>query len=110
MGQPLRSQYLNTLITFKFSQRANAYVEEELIKYTYPINSKAITVEVLAKDIIPILNSLVYSDLVGGVTVEVDSKAILLKYKTKSAEYIVAVPTSNSKGIRNEDYFEAYGA
>ena len=97
-------------ITFKFSQRANAYVEEELIKYTYPSNSKAITVEVLAKDIIPILNSLVYSDLVGVVTVEVDSKAILLKYKTKSAEYIVAVPTSNSKGIRNEDYFEAYGA
>jgi hypothetical protein len=97
-------------ITFKFCQRANTYVEEELIKYTHASNAKAITVEVLAKDIIPILNSLVYSDLVGGVTVEVDSKAIFFKYKTKSAEYIVAVPTTNSKGIRNEDYFEAYGA
>jgi len=97
-------------ITFKFCQRANTYVEEELIKYTHASNAKAITVEVLAKDIIPILNSLVYSDLVGGVSVEVDSKAIFFKYKTKSAEYIVAVPTTNSKGIRNEDYFEAYGA
>lgn len=97
-------------ITFKFCQRANTYVEEELIKYTHPSNAKAMTVEVLAKDIIPILNSLVYSDLVGGVTVEVDSKAIFFKYKTKSAEYIVAVPTTNSKGIRNEDYFQAYGA
>jgi hypothetical protein len=97
-------------ITFKFCQRANTYVEEELIKYTHASNAKAITVEVLAKDIIPILNSLVYSDLVGGVTLEVDSKAIFFKYKTKSAEYIVAVPTTNSKGIRNEDYFEAYGA
>ena len=97
-------------ITFKFCQRANTYVEEELIKYTHASNAKAITVEVLAKDIIPILNSLVYSDLVGGVTVEVDSKAIFFKYKTKSAEYIVAVPTTNSKGIRNEDYFQAYGA
>ena len=56
-------------ITFKFCQRANTYVEEELIKYTHASNAKAITVEVLAKDIIPILNSLVYSDLVGGVTV-----------------------------------------
>jgi len=97
-------------ITFKFCQRANTYVEEELIKYTHASKAKAITVEVLAKDIIPILNSLVYSDLVGGVTVEVDSKAIFFRYKTKSAEYIVAVPTTNSKGIRNEDYFEAYGA
>jgi hypothetical protein len=97
-------------ITFKFCQRANTYVEEELIKYTHASNAKAMTVEVLAKDIIPILNSLVYSDLVGGVTVEVDSKAIFFKYKTKSAEYIVAVPTTNSKGIRNEDYFQAYGA
>ena len=97
-------------ITFKFCQRANTYVEENLIKYTHASNAKAMTVEVLAKDIIPILNSLVYSDLVGGVTVKVDSKAIFFKYKTKSAEYIVAVPTTNSKGIRNEDYFEAYGA
>ncbi|MBT8583371.1 hypothetical protein G6694_01865 [Polynucleobacter paneuropaeus] len=97
-------------VTFKFCQRANAYVEEQVIRYTHASNAKAITVEVLAKDIIPVLNSLVYSDLVGGVTVEVDSKAIFFKYKTKSAEYIVAVPTTNSKGIRNEDYFEAYGA
>ena len=97
-------------IAFKFCQRFGEYVEEELIKYTHASNAKAITVEVLAKDVIPVLNSLVYSDLVGGVTVEVDNKAIFFKYKTKSAEYIVAIPTTNSKGIRNEDYFEAYGA
>lgn len=97
-------------VTFKFSQRDNNYVEEELIKYTFPSGTKAITVELLAKDVIPVLNSLVYSDLVGNVIVEVDSKAIFFKYKTKSADYIVAIPTTNSKGIRNEEYFEAYGA
>jgi hypothetical protein len=97
-------------VTFKFSQRDNNYVEEELIKYTYPSSTKAITVELLAKDVIPVLNSLVCSDLVGNVIVEVDSKAIFFKYKTKSAEYIVAIPTTNSKGIRNEECFEAYGA
>jgi hypothetical protein len=97
-------------VTFRFSQRDNKYVEEELIKYTYPSNSKAIAVEVLAKDVIPVLNSLVYSDILGNVIVEVDSKAIFFKYKTKSADYIVAIPTTNSKGIRNEEYFEAYGA
>ena len=97
-------------VTFKFCQRANAYVEEELIRYTHASSSKAITVEVLAKDVIPVLNSLVYSELVGGVTVEVDSNAIFLKYKTKSAQYIVAIPTTNSKGIRNEEHFQAYGA
>ena len=97
-------------VTFKFCQRANAYVEEELIRYTHASSSKAITVEVLAKDVIPVLNSLVYSELVGGVTVEVDGNAIFFKYKTKSAQYIVAIPTTNSKGIRNEEHFQAYGA
>ena len=97
-------------ITFKFCQRANAYVEEELIRYTQPNSTKTITVEVLAKDIIPILNSLIYSDLNSGITAEVDDKAILFKYKTKSAYYIISVPTCNAKGIRNEAYFQSYGA
>lgn len=102
--------FSKTGITFKFCQRANTYVEEELIRYTQPNNTKTITVEVLAKDVIPVLNSLVYSDLLGAITAEVDSNAILFKYKTKSAEYIVAVPTCNTKGIRNENHFQAYGA
>ena len=97
-------------VTFKFSQRANVYTEENLIRYTHSSNTKAITVELLAKDVIPVLNSLVYSDLVGNVIIEVDSKAIFFKYKTNSAQYIVAIPTTNSKGIRNEEHFQAYGA
>jgi hypothetical protein len=101
--------FSKTGVTFKFCQRANAYVEEELIRYTHGSNAKPITVEVLSKDVIPVLNALVYADIVGGVTAEVDKNAILFKYKTKSADYIVAVPTTNSKGIRNEEHFEAYG-
>lgn len=96
-------------ITFKFCQRANTYVESKLIQFTNPNNSNAITVEVLAKDIIPVLNSLVYCDIVGSAVLEADEKAILIKYKTKSSNYIIAIPTTNSKGIRNNDYFEAYG-
>lgn len=99
-----------TGVTFKMVQRSDRYDEEELIRYTHANGTKAITVEALAKDVIPVLNSLVYSDLVGSVTVEVDSNAILFKYKTKSASYIVAVPTTNSKGIRNSEHFQAYGA
>ncbi|MBU3551183.1 hypothetical protein [Polynucleobacter sp. MWH-Berg-3C6] len=99
-----------TGITFKFCQRANRYTREEFIRYTHASNTKAITVEVLAKDVIPVLNSFVNSDLVGGVTVETDDNAVIFKYKTKSADYIVAVPTTNSKGIRNEEHFQAYGA
>ena len=63
--------------------------------------------EVLAKDIIPILNALVYGDLKGSVAVDVDSKAIQFKYETLNATYQIAVPTANSKGKRNGDYFKA---
>ena len=94
-------------IEFKWEQRADDYADKQLITYTYPNKTKAITVEVLAKDIIPILNALVYGDLKGSVAVDVDSKAIQFKYETLNATYQIAVPTANSKGKRNGDYFKA---
>lgn len=99
-----------TGVTFKYCQRADEYANENLIKYTHPNSSKPITVEVLSKEIIPVLNSLVLAEIMGNVDLEVTAKALIFKYKTKSAQYIVAVPTCNSKGVHNEDYFEAYGA
>ena len=97
-------------VTFKTRQRADNWEEETLIKYTYPNKTKALTVEVLTKDIIPILNSLVYGDVKGSVNVAVDSKAIQFKYETLNATYQIALPTANSKGKRNGDYFASYGA
>lgn len=96
-------------VTFKWIQRADTYEDEQLIKYTYPNKTKALTVEVLSKDIIPILNSLVYGDVKGSVDVAVDSKAIQFKYETLNATYQIALPTANSKGKRNGDYFASYG-
>lgn len=96
-------------VTFKWIQRADTYEDEQLIKYTYPNKTKALTVEVLSKDIIPILNSLVYGDIKGSVDVAVDSKAIQFKYETLNATYQIALPTLNSKGKRNGDYFASYG-
>lgn len=99
-----------TGITFKYCQRANKYAEDVFVQYTHPNATKALAVEVLSKDIIPVLNSLVYSEIEGSVLVEVDANAIFFKYQTKTAQYIIAVPTCNSKGIRNEEHFQAYGA
>lgn len=99
-----------TGITFKYCQRANKYAEDVFVQYTHSNATKALAVEVLSKDIIPVLNSLVYSEIEGSVLVEVDANAIFFKYQTKTAQYIIAVPTCNSKGIRNEEHFQAYGA
>ena len=96
-------------VTFKTRQRADDWEEETLIKYTYPNKTKALTVEVLTKDIIPLLNSFVFGDIKGSVNVAVDSKAIQFKYETLNATYQVALPTANSKGKRNGDYFASYG-
>jgi hypothetical protein len=99
-----------TGITFRYCQRANKYAEEVFVQYMHPNTTKTLVVEVLSKDIIPVLNSLVYSEIEGSVLVEVDTKAILFKYKTKTAQYIIAIPTCSNKGMRNEDHFQAYGA
>lgn len=71
---------------------------EENLKLTFATN-----------DLIPTLNALTEQAIVGRVKILANENALTLSYKTESAHYLIAIPTSSIKGKRNTDAFVAYG-
>lgn len=106
----LRLGFGKTSMSFQFIQRGDSYDDTETVAYKSPVQARPITVEVLSKDIVPVLNFLVDAECEGDVSISVDSKVIIFRIKTKVAEHIIYVPTCTHKGKRNEDYFEGYKA
>lgn len=70
---------------------------------------KSIKVNVLSKDILPLLSGLVDVDIKGKVSLTVAEDFIALSYQTELATYNVYVPTCGTNGKRNKSVFEAYG-
>lgn len=98
-----------TGITFQFIQRGGSYDDSETIPFLTHANTKPITVEVLSKDIIPILNFIAQTDVVGPVHINVCSHLIRFNVKTTTASYLIAVPTCSHAGKRDDSLFQLYG-
>lgn len=69
---------------------------------------KAIKVNVLSKDILPVLNGLADTEIKGNVSLSVTQDAVVIGYATELASYKVYVPTCGVSGKRNQAMFEAY--
>lgn len=70
---------------------------------------KAIKVNVLSKDILPVLSGLADTEIKGNVSLTVVQGAVVIGYATELASYKVYVPTCGVNGKRNQAMFEAYG-
>lgn len=70
---------------------------------------KAIKVNVLSKDILPVLSGLADTEINGNVSLTVVQGAVVIGYATELASYKVYVPTCGVNGKRNQAMFEAYG-
>jgi hypothetical protein len=70
---------------------------------------KAIKVNVLSKDILPVLSGLADTEIKGNVSLTVVQGAVAIGYATELASYKVYVPTCGVNGKRNQAMFEAYG-
>jgi hypothetical protein len=70
---------------------------------------KSIKVNVLSKDILPLLSGLADTDIKGKVGLSVTEDVIAFAYQTELAAYNVFVPTCAVNGKRNKAVFEAYG-
>lgn len=69
----------------------------------------AIKVNVLSKDILPVLSGLADTEIKGNVSLTVVQGAVAIGYATELASYKVYVPTCGVNGKRNQAIFEAYG-
>ena len=70
---------------------------------------KAIKVNVLSKDIVPVLSGLADTEIKGNVSLTVVQGAVAIGYTTELASYKVYVPTCGVNGKRNSSLFEEYG-
>lgn len=68
-----------------------------------------IKVNVLSKDILPVLSGLADADIKGTVSLSVTEDVIALSYQTELAVYNVFIPTCAVNGKRSKAVFEAYG-
>jgi len=60
-------------------------------------------------DLIPTLNALTEQTIIGRIKISANEDVLTFSYKTASAQYVIAIPTSDTKGKRNKTAFVAYG-
>jgi len=68
-----------------------------------------IKVNVLSKDLLPLLSALADTDIKGKINLSVTKDVIAFAYQTEMAAYNVFVPTCAVNGKRSKAVFEAYG-
>ena len=68
-----------------------------------------IKVNVLSKDLMPLLSALADTDIKGKINLSVTKDVIAFAYQTEMAAYNVFVPTCAVNGKRSKAVFEAYG-
>ena len=69
---------------------------------------KSVKVNVLSKDILPVLSGLADVEIKGNVSLTVAEGAVVFAYATELASYKVYVPTCGANGKRNSSLFEEY--
>lgn len=65
-----------TCIAFKHTYKGGEYKENEIIDFDKATASGVLQVNVLSKDIVPVLNALTQMEIVGNVTLQADEKMV----------------------------------
>lgn len=104
-----RVSFGKTGVIFQFIQRGNGYDDQVSIPFSSVKMTKPIALEVLSKDLIPVLNFIAHADLLGNVSIEACEGLVRFKFDTSTSSYLIAVPTCSHAGKRNEALFQSYG-
>ena len=56
----------------------------------------------------PVLSAVADFDIDGDIDVVASANALTIKFETTAAEFTIAVPTTNEKGLRNKSGFTFY--
>lgn len=100
----------NASIIFGFTLRADKFTTFEEVGFDTVLNDvEPQSVQVLSKDIVPILYNLTALEIDGDVLLEADSKMLRFTFKTECADYSINVPCCTTKAKRIGDYFEEHG-
>lgn len=96
-----------------YGEGGNFAVQDPKLVFAVPkvdATSKPCSAIFLAKDLMPVLNGLMESNITGDVQIAMCDSYLAIGYKTKLASYKVYVPTCSKTYKRNSAAFASYGA
>lgn len=97
------------LVIQHYGEKGNFSNKSLPIEFSAAAVGSAVSVNVLSKDILPVLSGLADVGMKGKVSLSVSKNFIAISYETELATYKVFVPTCSVSGKRSKTAFEAYG-
>jgi hypothetical protein len=98
------------LVIQHYGEKANFSNKSLPIEFSSAALGTAVSVNVLSKDLLPVLSGLADVEMKGKVSLSVAKDCIAFAYETEIATYKVFVPTCSVSGKRSKSAFEAYGS
>ena len=106
----LRFEFGKTHLVIKhYGERGNLSIASTPIDYVTTASGKAIKLLLLSKDVLPVLEAIANTNVIGGIGISANEHALVISYKTEMASYKIAIPTCTTSYKRNSDTFVAYG-
>jgi len=96
------------LLIHHYGERGNFSTKSQPLEFPKAVMGSPIKVNVLSKDILPVLAGLAEIDMRGDIHICVTAGVIDFAFRTELADYVVAIPTCGLNGKRNHAEFEAY--
>ena len=96
-------------MTLQFVKRdGNFEVRRECLFPTATNGLVSLNLYFLTKDLMPVLKALADFEISADIQIGADKNALLITFATDAADYAIAVPTTNERGIRNASAFSFY--
>jgi len=106
----LRFEFGKTQLVIKhYGERGNLSIASTPIDYVTTAIGKPLKLLLLSKDVLPVLEAIANTDVIGGFGISANEHALVISYKTEMASYKIAIPTCTTSYKRNSDTFVAYG-
>jgi hypothetical protein len=102
-------QLTKDAMTLQFVQRNGAF--EVRREQTFPTTTTglvSLNLYFLTKDLMPVLKAIADFEISADIQVSADKNALIIAFATDAADYLIAVPTTNERGIRNTGAFSFY--
>lgn len=96
-------------IVISLVKNDGGFEHTHMVKLSQPLQILGtLTAYFLTKDLMPVLSAVADFEIDGDIDVVASANALTIKFETTAAEFKIAVPTTNERGLRNKTGFTFY--
>jgi hypothetical protein len=102
-------QLTKDAMTLQFVQRNGTFEVQRERQFPTPATGLvSLNLYCLTKDLMPVLKAIADFDISTDIKMSATKHALFFNFETAAADYAIAVPTTNERGIRNTGAFTSY--